>query len=164
MPALLLLVLVAIPLVEIYVIIQVGHAIGGWWTLLLLVAETFVGAWLVRREGRRAWRTLVDQLSQGLAPTRAAVDGAVILLGGVLLITPGFVTDFLGFLCVLPVTRPLVRRVVVGWVGHRSRTRLRRAEAPGAPSGPRPYTRVAPEVIEGHVSRVVRADQQDEEG
>ena len=159
MPALLLLVLVAIPIVEIYVIIQVGHAIGAWWTLLLLVAETFVGAWLVRREGRRAWRTLVDQLSQGIPPTRAAVDGAVILLGGLLLITPGFVTDFLGFLCVLPITRPLVRRAVVGWVGHRSRARL----GPTWPARPGPDTRVAPEVIEGHISRVVRADQQDDE-
>lgn len=162
MPVLLLLVLIAIPLVEIYVIIQVGHAIGAWWTLLLLVAETVVGAWLVRREGRRAWRTLVDQLSQGIAPTRAAVDGAVILLGGLLLITPGFVTDFLGFLCVLPFTRPVVRRGVVGWVGHRSRARLGRGGRPGQPSDMRPDMRVAPEVIEGHISRVVRADQQDE--
>jgi UPF0716 protein FxsA len=161
MPALLLLVLVAIPLVEIYVIIQVGHAIGAWWTVLLLVAETVVGGWLVRREGRRAWRTLVDQLAQGIPPTRAAVDGAVILLGGLLLITPGFVTDFLGFLCVLPFTRPLVRRAVVGWVGHRSRARLGRRPSPSQVR--RPNMPVAPEVIEGHVSRVVRADQEDGE-
>ena len=88
-------------------IIQVGHLIGPWWTIFALIAETVVGAWLVRREGRRAWRTLVEQLSEGQAPTKAAVDGAVILLGGVLLLTPGFVTDFFGFLCVLPPTRPL---------------------------------------------------------
>jgi UPF0716 protein FxsA len=157
----LLLLLIAVPLVEIYVIIQVGHAIGAWWTILLLIAETVVGTWLVRREGRRAWRTLVDQLSQGIAPTRAAVDGAVILLGGLLLITPGFVTDFLGFLCVLPFTRPLVRRAVVGWVGHRSRARLGNGRQQPPAAGP--YMRVAPEVIEGHITRVVQADQQDEE-
>jgi UPF0716 protein FxsA len=151
----LLVAFLAVPLIEIYVIIQVGHAIGAWWTILLLVAESLLGAWLVRREGRRAWRTLVEQLTQGRAPTRAAADGAVVLVGGVLLLTPGFVTDALGFLCVLPFTRPLVRRAVVAWVARRSRPLL------GTAAGPAAYTPVAPEVIEGHV--VDRTGQRDQE-
>ena len=138
----LLLAFVAVPIVEIYVIIQVGHVIGVWWTVAALIAESVIGTWLVRREGRRAWRTLVAQLAEGRAPTKAAADGAVVLLGGVLLITPGFVTDFFGFLCVLPFTRPLVRRAVVGWVLHRSHTKL-----PGPAGG----TGQLHEVIEGHV-------------
>jgi UPF0716 protein FxsA len=136
---------IAVPLLEIYVIIQVDHVIGPWWTLLALVAETVVGAWLVRREGRRAWRTLVAQLSEGQAPTKAAADGAVILLGGVLLLTPGFVTDFFGFLCVLPPTRPLIRRAVIGLVRRRTRGVTSSGPARGGPGA-------VHEVIEGHLA------------
>jgi len=136
---------IAVPLLEIYVIIQVDHLIGPWWTILALVAETVVGAWLVRREGRRAWRTLVEQLTQGQAPTKAAVDGAVILLGGVLLLTPGFVTDFFGFLCVLPPTRPLIRRAVIGLVRRRTRAVTSSGPARGGPG-------TVHEVIEGHLA------------
>jgi UPF0716 protein FxsA len=136
--------IIIVPLVEIYVILQVGHVIGAWWTVAALIAETVLGAWLVRREGRRAWRTLVAQLSEGKPPTKAAADGAVILLGGVLLLTPGFVTDFLGFLCVLPLTRPLVRRAVVGLVRRRSRVVTSSGPTRGGPGA-------VHEVIEGHL-------------
>ncbi|BEP15868.1 FxsA family protein [Acidothermaceae bacterium B102] len=152
MVGLLLLLLVAVPILEIYVIVQVGEAIGIWWTVFALIAETLVGGWLVRREGRRAWRTLVVQLSEGQAPTRTAIDGAVILVGGLLLLAPGFLTDFLGFLCVLPLTRPLVRRAVVGYVSRRSG-----AVTVAGQGGTvyEPMTRqnrpTDPRVIEGHV-------------
>ena len=84
----LLLALIAIPILEIYVIIQVGSVIGAWWTIFALIAETLFGAWLVRREGRRAWRRWSNSASQGGAPTKSAANGAVILLGGMLLVTP----------------------------------------------------------------------------
>ncbi len=147
--AVVLLLLVLVPIAEIYVIVQVGEAIGFWWTVLALVAETVVGGWLVRREGRRAWRNLVLQLTSGQPPTRAAIDGAVILVGGVLLLAPGFITDFLGFLCVLPLTRPLVRLAVVGWVTRGSGL----AAATGTLHVPsaRESRPTNPQVIEGHV-------------
>jgi UPF0716 protein FxsA len=136
---------IVVPVVEIYVIIQVGHVIGPWWTVFALIAESVLGVWLVRREGRRAWRTLVTQLTEGTPPTKAATDGAVILLGGLLLLTPGFVTDFLGFLCVLPPTRPLVRRAVVALVRRRTRAVTGSRPAQGGPGG-------VHEVIEGHLA------------
>lgn len=149
MIAFLLVLLVLVPIAEIYVIVQVGEAIGFWWTVLALIAETIVGGWLVRREGRRAWSNLVRQLAAGQPPTRSAIDGAVILVGGLLLLTPGFITDFLGFLCVLPLTRPLVRRAVVGYV-------TRRSAVVGAADLHVPSTRQSrptdPPVIEGHLA------------
>jgi UPF0716 protein FxsA len=87
----------------------------------------------------------VTQLTEGTPPTKAATDGAVILLGGLLLLTPGFVTDFLGFLCVLPPTRPLVRRAVVALVRRRTRAVTGSRPAQGGPGG-------VHEVIEGHLA------------
>ena len=100
------------PIVELAVIIQVGQVIGFWPTLALLVAESIFGAWLVRREGRRAWHNVRTILSEGREPEIALTDAGLILVGGPLLLTPGFVTDIAGFACVLPVTRPLMRRGV----------------------------------------------------
>jgi UPF0716 protein FxsA len=117
---LLLVALIAIPIVEIYVIIQVGSVIGPWWTIFALVAETLLGVWLVRHEGRRTWQTLVEQLNAGKTPTKSVANGAVILLGGVLLLIPGFVTDAIGFLCVIPFTRAPIRAALIAYVSRRS--------------------------------------------
>jgi len=116
---LLLLLFVVVPLVEIYVIIQVGQAIGPWWTILLLVVDSIVGTWLVRREGGRAWRALRDPLDSGRMPSRELADGALILAGGTPMLAPGFVTDALGILMILPLTRPVFRRVLAGIVANR---------------------------------------------
>ncbi len=122
-PLALVVAFVVLPLVEIIVIIRVGSVIGAWWTVLLLVADSLVGAWLVRREGGRAWRSLQDALRRGAVPGREIADGALILVGGTLMLTPGFVTDVLGIALVLPFTRPffrgaltraVTRRLVVG--------------------------------------------------
>jgi UPF0716 protein FxsA len=110
---------VLVPLVEIYVIIQVGQAIGAWWTILLLVLDSIFGTWLVRREGSRAWEALSVALSSGRMPARELADGALILIGGTLMLAPGFVTDAFGILMILPVTRPLFRRVLTGVVANR---------------------------------------------
>jgi len=117
---LLLLTLIVVPILEIYVIIQVGSVIGPWWTIFALAAESIFGLLLVRREGRRTWRLLVQQLNAGEAPTRSAANGAVILLGGFLLLIPGFVTDAIGFLCVIPFTRAPIRRALIAYVSRRS--------------------------------------------
>jgi UPF0716 protein FxsA len=110
---------VVVPLVEIYVIIQVGQAIGPWWTILLLVLDSIFGTWLVRHEGSRAWEALRVALDSGRMPARELADGALILIGGTLMLAPGFVTDAFGILMILPVTRPLFRRLLTGLVASR---------------------------------------------
>ena len=77
------------PLVEIYVLIQVGQVIGAWWTILLLIADSILGGWLIKREGGRAWRALRRRSSSGRMPARELADGALILVGGTLMLTPG---------------------------------------------------------------------------
>jgi UPF0716 protein FxsA len=128
-----------VPVLEIYVIIQVGQAIGGWPTVGLLLAESLLGAWIVRREGRRAWRALSDALVKGTLPDRELADASLVLVGGVLLLTPGFVTDAAGFLFVLPFTRPIVRRLLSAYVSRRVRISQRRTSGafppPGTPGG-----------------------------
>jgi UPF0716 protein FxsA len=116
---LLLVLFIGVPLIEIYVIIQVGQAIGAWWTILLLVVDSIFGAWLVRHEGGRAWRVLREALDSGRMPARELADGALILIGGTLMLAPGFVTDAFGMLMILPVTRPLFRRLLTGVVAKR---------------------------------------------
>ncbi len=125
---------VAVPIVEIYVIIQVGQVIGALPTVALLVVESLFGAWLVKREGRRAWEALRTTVSTGRLPGRQLIDGALILVGGTLLLTPGFVTDVFGFFFVLPVTRPLARRLVTSAV-HRRAARSSRRRYAGSRDG-----------------------------
>ena len=110
---------IAVPLVEIYVIIQVGQAIGPWWTILLLVIDSILGSWLIKHEGGRAWRALRDALDSGRMPAKELADGALILIGGTLMLAPGFVTDAFGVLMILPFTRPVFRRLLTGVVAKR---------------------------------------------
>jgi UPF0716 protein FxsA len=125
---------IGVPLVEIYVLVQIGQVIGAWWTILLLILASVIGTWLVRREGGRAWRALVSALQTGRMPHRELADGALILVGGTLMLTPGFVTDAVGVLLILPVTRPLARRLLAQAVARR----LLRSEpqGDGQPRGP----------------------------
>jgi UPF0716 protein FxsA len=125
-----------VPVLEIYVIIQVGQLIGGWPTVALLLAESLLGAWIVRREGRRAWQALTGTFRGGRLPERELSDAGLVLVGGVLLLTPGFVTDAAGFLFVLPFTRPVVRRLLAAYVSRRVRTTRRRMEEMYSSAGP----------------------------
>jgi UPF0716 protein FxsA len=109
----LLVAFVVMPLVELYVLIQVGHVIGVLPTIGLLVLVSFLGVWLVKREGTRTWRAFRQAMAEGRVPARETADGALVILGGALLLAPGFVTDVLGALCVLPLTRGLVRRLLL---------------------------------------------------
>jgi UPF0716 protein FxsA len=109
---LLVLLFVVVPVAEIYLLIQVGQVIGGWWTVLLLLGSGFLGGYLVKREGARAWRALQTALAERRMPARELADGALVLVGGTLLLTPGFLTDAAGLACILPVTRPLMRRAL----------------------------------------------------
>ncbi|UFN45028.1 FxsA family protein [Nocardioides okcheonensis] len=110
---------VAIPLAEIWVILQVGQLVGAWWTIVLLVLDSLVGAWLVKREGGRAWRALRQTLQEGRMPAREIADGALVLIGGTLMLSPGFVLDVAGILLILPFTRPVARRLLTSVVERR---------------------------------------------
>lgn len=107
---------VVLPMVEIYLLIQVGQVIGALWTVLLLIAAGFLGSFLVKQEGSRAWRALQQALAEHRMPARELADGALILVGGTLLLTPGFLSDVVGLFCIVPVTRPLARRVLTRFV------------------------------------------------
>ena len=107
------------PLVEIWVLIQVGQVIGPWWTILLLILDSLFGTWLIRREGGKAWQGLRVALESGRMPARELADGALILVGGTLMLTPGFVTDAFGILLILPFTRPFARRLLTQVVTRR---------------------------------------------
>ncbi len=116
---LLLVAFIAVPLAEIYVLIQVGQVIGAWWTILLLVVDSILGSWLLKREGGRAWRSLQVAISEGRMPARELADGILIVIGGTLMISPGFVTDAFGILLILPFTRPIGRRLLTGFISRR---------------------------------------------
>ena len=132
---------IVVPILEIYVIIRVGQVIGAWWTVLLLVADSIVGGWLIRREGRRAWLALTTALQFGRMPATELADGALILVGGTLMLSPGFVTDAVGILLILPFTRPIARRLLTRVVARRL------LEARGRGTGP-PGPVVRGEVID----------------
>ncbi|MCW2792173.1 MAG: FxsA cytoplasmic rane protein [Nocardioides sp.] len=123
---------VVVPLVEIYVLIQVGQVIGPWWTILLLVLDSILGSWLIKHEGARAWRALRTALETGQMPARELADGALILVGGTLMLSPGFVTDAFGILLILPVTRPVARRLLTRLVARRLLGGDARGPGPGS--------------------------------
>ena len=110
--ALLLLLFLILPIAELYVIIKVGEAIGILPTLAILILDGFVGAALARSQGRAAWERFNRALSEGRVPARETYDGAMIILGGALLLTPGFITDIFGFILLIPPTRAIVRAFV----------------------------------------------------
>ncbi|MGI9022741.1 MAG: FxsA family protein [Acidimicrobiales bacterium] len=109
MVALLFIVFLVVPLIELYVIIQVGQVIGALNTIAVLLIVSFAGAWLVKREGMGVARRFREQTALGRVPARELADGVLILFAGALLLTPGFVTDVLGILLLLPPVRSLIR-------------------------------------------------------
>ena len=110
---------VVVPIVELFVIIQVGHVIGFLPTIVTLLAVSAGGAWLVKREGLTVWRRFRQQMDAGHVPGRELADGVMILLAGALLLTPGFVTDFFGLLLLLPPIRAGVRAGALRRVSNR---------------------------------------------
>jgi UPF0716 protein FxsA len=104
---------IVLPIAELYVIIQVGEAIGVWWTLALLIADSVLGSMLLRTQGRAAWRRFNATLAAGRPPAKEVMDGGLVIFGGAFLITPGFITDVLGVLLLFPPTRALFRRLLV---------------------------------------------------
>lgn len=112
MPLLLILLFIVVPIAELYVIIQVGQLIGVVPTLILLLADALLGSWLLKHQGRSAWRRFNEALAARRFPGREVVDGALIIVGGTLLLTPGFLTDIVGAFLLIPPTRAIVRRLL----------------------------------------------------
>src|SRR5918998_1129469 len=107
----LVLLFIVVPIAELAVIIQVGQVIGVWWTIAILVADSILGSVLMRSQGRAAWRRFNAALQAGRVPAREVADGVMVIFGGALLLTPGFLTDVLGLLFLLPPTRAVIRRL-----------------------------------------------------
>ena len=108
---LLFLLFIVVPIAELYVIVQVAGAIGIGWTVLILFLDSILGSMLLKSQGRAAWRRFNVALSEGRPPARETIDGALVLMGGALLLTPGFLSDILGLVLLIPPTRAVVRRM-----------------------------------------------------
>jgi UPF0716 protein FxsA len=111
---------IVVPLAELYVIIKVGEAIGLVPTLALLLADSVLGSMLLRHQGRAVWRRFNEALAAGRMPHREVVDGVLVIFGGAFLLTPGFLTDIVGVVLLVPPTRALVR----GLLARRLRRRV----------------------------------------
>ena len=121
MALLLVLIFIVLPIAEIYVIIQVGEAIGVLPTIGLLILDAVLGAALWRSQGRAAWRRFNQALAEGRIPAREVFDGAMVILGGAFLLAPGFITDAIGILLLIPPTRAAFRGVVRRMAARRTR-------------------------------------------
>jgi UPF0716 protein FxsA len=145
LPLFLVITFILVPIAEIYVLIQVGQVIGPWWTILLLIADSIFGSWLLKREGAKAWTAFRVALGEGRMPAKELADGILIVVGGTLMISPGFVTDVFGMILILPFTRPLGRRFL-------ARVLARRLVFVQGPGGfPGNANRPGPDVVQGDV-------------
>jgi UPF0716 protein FxsA len=134
---------VIVPIAELALIIQVGDAIGVWWTIALLVADSILGSALMRSQGRIAWRRFNEATASGRVPAREVLDGVLVIFGGALLLTPGFLSDVLGLLLLLPPTRAVARRLLVRRFARRmvasvTGAAARRGPVPPGANGGRP--------------------------
>ena len=137
----LLLAFIAVPMIEIALFIQVGGLIGLGWTLAIVLLTAIAGTWLVRQQGALAQNRIRQSFNQLSDPSEPLADGAMILLAGALLLTPGFFTDTLGLLLLTPP----VRRAVFNWM--RKHVKVQSFDSSG-PARPRP------DVIDGEYTEV----------
>ena len=115
----LVLLFIVVPILELWLIIEIGGLIGVWPTIALLLADALLGALLLRHQGRGAWRRFNQALAEGRFPGKEVADGLLIAIGGTLLLAPGFLTDIVGIFFLIPPTRAIVRRLLKGMVGRR---------------------------------------------
>ena len=104
--------LIVVPALEIWTIITIGKTIGGWQTFALIVLTGLLGTYLAKREAEKVWRDARVMMAAGQVPGRPVLDGLCVFAGGLLLLTPGFLTDVAGFLLLFPLTRLAFRQVM----------------------------------------------------
>ena len=153
MPLLLLVLFIVVPIAELAIIIQVGQLIGVWWTIGLLIVDSVLGSMLMRAQGRSAWRRFTSAVQEVRPPAREVADGVLIIFGGALLLTPGFISDFFGLLFLLPPTRALIRRVFLRQVMARITVSFAGASVPRRPGGNGDVDGTAVEVDRGRLGR-----------
>ena len=117
----LFLIFTIVPVIEIWLIIKIGHVIGSLPTVAILLAISIAGAWLARSQGFQVITAIRDELAIGRLPAAHFLDGALILAGGILLLTPGFFTDFVGLFFLIPPTRTLLKQWLGTWLEHKVR-------------------------------------------
>ncbi|KMZ42225.1 MULTISPECIES: FxsA family protein [Bacillales] len=101
---------------ELWGLITIGSWIGGWNTVVLVILTGILGAWLAKQQGMQVFRMVQHQLSRGQMPTDSLIDGVLILIGGILLLLPGFVTDVIGLVFLIPYTRMIIRHLLKRWL------------------------------------------------
>jgi UPF0716 protein FxsA len=156
---LLVLLFIALPIAELYVIVQFSHAIGFLNTLGLIILIAIVGSWLIKREGVKVWNSFTSQIQAGKVPSREIADGVCLLMAGALMLTPGFLTDVVALLLLFPPTRALARRWLMSRTGFASLTTGRvikttyRRPGAGAPGGDASFTDTTATEIRGEIDR-----------
>jgi len=112
----LLILFVIIPVTELYILIEVGKKIGSLTTIGVIILTGIIGAYLVKSQGFMILRKIQNDLNEGIMPGDSLIQGAIILAGGILLLTPGFVTDILGFILLMPVSRNILKKYLLKWL------------------------------------------------
>ena len=108
----LLLLFIGVPLIEVLILIKLGSLFGFWPTIFLVIGTGFLGAYLAKLHGISVWRKIQEDLNKGVMPADKLIDGLLILIGGIVLLTPGLLTDVLGFMLLIPVTRVIFKKFV----------------------------------------------------
>jgi len=112
----LLILFVIIPVTELYILIEVGKRIGSVATISIIIFTGILGAYLVKNQGFMILKKIQNDLNDGIMPGDSLIQGAIILAGGILLLTPGFVTDILGFIFLIPVSRNVIKKYLLKWL------------------------------------------------
>lgn len=112
----LFLVMIVVPVIELYILIEIGQYIGVIATFGIIILTGFIGAYLVKNQGFKIFGKIQDDLLQNILPGDNLLQGAIVLAGGVLLITPGFLTDIAGFIFLIPATRQIVKKYLLQWL------------------------------------------------
>jgi UPF0716 protein FxsA len=102
-----------VPFIEIYLLLQIGGIIGVFPTIFMVVFTAMLGAWLLRKQGLATWLRFQDSVNKGIVPAYEMIEGPILLVGGALLLTPGFFTDAIGFACLIPSLRKKIARYVI---------------------------------------------------
>ena len=112
----LLILFVIVPVTELYILIEVGKKIGSLTTIGIIILTGIIGAYLVKSQGFMILKKIQNDLNEGIMPGDSLIQGVIILAGGILLLTPGFVTDIIGFIFLIPVSRRVVKKYLLKWL------------------------------------------------